>query len=81
MPFVSLWRVQSLTRYNIQYSYIGETCIKILQAIQGLNGMQLGEKKLIVQRASVGAKGGLPPEVITCYCSNNSDDIVSQHRH
>lgn len=25
--------------------------------------MQLGEKKLIVQRASVGAKGGLPPEV------------------
>lgn len=25
-------------------------------AIQGLNGMQLGEKKLIVQRASVGAK-------------------------
>ena len=26
------------------------------QAIAGLNGMQLGEKKLIVQRASVGAK-------------------------
>ncbi|XP_071796582.1 splicing factor U2AF 50 kDa subunit-like [Asterias amurensis] len=26
------------------------------QAIEGLNGMQLGEKKLIVQRASVGAK-------------------------
>ena len=26
------------------------------QAITGLNGMQLGEKKLIVQRASVGAK-------------------------
>ncbi|XP_059476744.1 splicing factor U2AF 50 kDa subunit isoform X2 [Neocloeon triangulifer] len=26
------------------------------QAIQGLNGMQLGDKKLIVQRASVGAK-------------------------
>lgn len=34
------------------------------QAIQGLNGMQLGEKKLIVQRASVGAKGGLPPEAL-----------------
>ena len=32
--------------------------------------MQLGEKKLIVQRASVGAKGGLPPEVIRCYYSN-----------
>lgn len=28
----------------------------ILQAIAGLNGMQLGDKKLIVQRASVGAK-------------------------
>ena len=27
-----------------------------MQAITGLNGMQLGEKKLIVQRASVGAK-------------------------
>ena len=29
------------------------------QAIAGLNGMQLGEKKLIVQRASVGAKTGV----------------------
>ena len=29
--------------------------------------MQLGEKKLIVQRASVGAKGGLPPEVSAHY--------------
>lgn len=28
----------------------------IFQAIAGLNGMQLGDKKLIVQRASVGAK-------------------------
>ena len=28
----------------------------ILQAIAGLNGMQLGDKKLVVQRASVGAK-------------------------
>ncbi|XP_071947763.1 splicing factor U2AF 50 kDa subunit-like [Antedon mediterranea] len=27
------------------------------QAIAGLNGMQLGDKKLVVQRASVGAKG------------------------
>lgn len=27
-----------------------------LQAVAGLNGMQLGDKKLIVQRASVGAK-------------------------
>ena len=27
-----------------------------LQAISGLNGMQLGDKKIIIQRASVGAK-------------------------
>lgn len=27
-----------------------------LQAISGLNGMQLGDKKLVVQRASVGAR-------------------------
>lgn len=30
------------------------------QAIAGLNGMQLGDKKLIVQRASVGAKNAAP---------------------
>ncbi len=29
------------------------------QAIAGLNGMQIGDKKLVVQRASVGAKGGV----------------------
>ena len=28
-------------------------------AIQGLNGMQLGEKKIVVQRASVGAKNAI----------------------
>ena len=28
-------------------------------AIQGLNGMQLGEKKIVVQRASVGAKNSI----------------------
>ncbi|KAM7538689.1 hypothetical protein Aperf_G00000056155 [Anoplocephala perfoliata] len=36
-------------------------------ACAGLNGMQLGDKKLIVQRASVGAKnssGALPPPLI-----------------
>lgn len=27
-----------------------------IKAIAGLNGMQLGDKKLIVQRASIGAK-------------------------
>jgi splicing factor U2AF subunit len=30
--------------------------ILFLKAIQGLNGMQLGDKKLIVQLASIGAK-------------------------
>ena len=33
-----------------------EVVLFSMQAITGLNGMQLGEKKLIVQRASVGAK-------------------------
>lgn len=30
--------------------------VRVVQAIQGLNGMQLGDKKLVVQRAIVGAK-------------------------
>ena len=30
--------------------------LKYIQACAGLNGMQLGDKKLIVQRASLGAK-------------------------
>lgn len=38
----------------------------LLQACAGLNGMQLGDKKLIVQRASVGAKNaqGVSPALI-----------------
>lgn len=36
-------------------------CVCFLcQAVAGLNGMQLGDKKLIVQRASVGAKNANP---------------------
>lgn len=31
-----------------------------MQAIAGLNGMQLADKKLIVQRASIGAKNSQP---------------------
>ncbi|KAM9843714.1 splicing factor U2AF 65 kDa subunit-like [Aulostomus maculatus] len=34
------------------------------QAVAGLNGMQLGDKKLIVQRASVGAKNTNPTSVV-----------------
>ncbi|XP_051570361.1 splicing factor U2AF 65 kDa subunit-like isoform X2 [Myxocyprinus asiaticus] len=34
------------------------------QAVAGLNGMQLGDKKLIVQRASVGAKNANPTAVV-----------------
>lgn len=30
-------------------------CLIFYQAIAGLNGMQLGDKKLLVQRASVGS--------------------------
>lgn len=42
----------------------------MLQAIAGLNGMQLGDKKLLVQRASVGSKNATlvsihDPEFIT----------------
>jgi len=32
--------------------------ICVLQACAGLNGMQLGDKKLVVQRASVGKNPG-----------------------
>ena len=31
-----------------------------MQAIAGLNGMQMGDKKLVVQRAMVGAKNANP---------------------
>ncbi|KAL6102459.1 u2af2 [Pungitius sinensis] len=34
------------------------------QAVAGLNGMQLGDKKLVVQRASVGAKSANPTSVV-----------------
>ena len=34
------------------------------QAIAGLNGMQLGDKKLVVQRASVGAKNAMSIEEV-----------------
>ncbi|KAM8843822.1 splicing factor U2AF 65 kDa subunit-like [Spinachia spinachia] len=34
------------------------------QAVAGLNGMQLGDKKLIVQRASVGAKNANPTSIV-----------------
>ena len=35
------------------------------QAIDGLNGMQLGDKKLVVQRASVGKREGGPQPLMT----------------
>lgn len=34
------------------------------QAIAGLNGMQLGDKKLLVQRASVGSKNATLVSVV-----------------
>ena len=46
-------------------------CFVSLQACAGLNGMQLGDKKLVVQRASVGAKGagGVQAPVTVQVCS------------
>ena len=48
--------------YNVQtflwYVYMSIK-VPLFQAITGLNGMALGDKKLIVQRASVGAKNPL----------------------
>ena len=40
-------------------------CRGAVQALAGLNGMQLGDKKLIVQRASVGSKAllGVPATI------------------
>lgn len=36
--------------------FLSSSTSLLLQAIAGLNGMQLGDKKLLVQRASVGSK-------------------------
>ena len=50
---------QKLTPHKINQLCIFDTfsdLLLFLQAIQGLNGMALGDKKLVVQRASVGAK-------------------------
>jgi len=54
------------------------------QAIAGLNGMQLGEKKLIVQRASVGAKNNplgamLAPVTlqVCCCCFHHFSVLIS----
>lgn len=46
------WWVWAVQRY---FSFLSGSPFHSLQAIQGLNGMQLGDKKLVVQRASVGA--------------------------
>lgn len=55
------------------------------QAVAGLNGMQLGDKKLIVQRASVGAKNANPvsrttlPFVLFKGHSRKSTDVTLVH--
>ena len=51
----------------------------LFQAIQGLNGMQLGEKKLIVQRASVGAKTNMNNVSRTCYYLEFLSDTSCHH--
>lgn len=42
--------------YRTSFLEAGNSVLMSLQAIAGLNGMQLGDKKLLVQRASVGSK-------------------------
>lgn len=44
----------------------------LLQACAGLNGMQLGDKKLIVQRASVGAKNAQHVGLLQVSCLFNA---------
>ncbi|XP_039979493.1 splicing factor U2AF 65 kDa subunit-like isoform X4 [Xiphias gladius] len=46
------------------------------QAVAGLNGMQLGDKKLIVQRASVGAKNANPVSG-TPFCPLLSPKVIA----
>ncbi|CAI9581726.1 unnamed protein product [Staurois parvus] len=63
MASLSLWVKELLTSFgplkafNLGYAFCEYVDINVTdQAIAGLNGMQLGDKKLLVQRASVGAK-------------------------
>lgn len=44
--------------------HILKVSVYVCQAVAGLNGMQLGDKKLIVQRASVGAKNANPVSAV-----------------
>lgn len=48
-------------------SLLGLCLFYTRQAVAGLNGMQLGDKKLIVQRASVGAKNANPVRPFTLH--------------
>ncbi|XP_032822926.1 splicing factor U2AF 50 kDa subunit-like isoform X1 [Petromyzon marinus] len=51
----------SATCFSKGYAFCEYADVNVTdQAIAGLNGMQLGDKKLIVQRASVGAKNANP---------------------
>ncbi|KAM8965797.1 splicing factor U2AF 65 kDa subunit-like [Sarcophilus harrisii] len=50
----------STTGFSKGYAFCEYADINVTdQAISGLNGMQLGDKKLLVQRASVGAKNSM----------------------
>ncbi|MGH0149864.1 UNVERIFIED_CONTAM: hypothetical protein FKN15_047848, partial [Acipenser sinensis] len=55
----------SATSLSKGYSFCEYVDVSVTdQAVAGLNGMQLGDKKLIVQRASVGAKNANPSAII-----------------
>lgn len=73
MSILMIRWVEASALEDTQHSSSKSTCfIKCvhfvceLQAIAGLNGMQLGDKKLLVQRASVGAKNA----TLVRRCSN-----------
>ena len=57
-------RLYVFRRLNVFCVTLRSVCF-LCQAVAGLNGMQLGDKKLIVQRASVGAKNANPVSPVT----------------
>jgi len=70
-------------RHGDQQCHIVGQCRKlsggvfIVQACAGLNGMQLGDKKLVVQRASVGKNpGSVRDMMLSCVWIISPVDIV-----
>lgn len=65
--FSWLWFIIFWCQINLVFKvlfHILKVSVYVCQAVAGLNGMQLGDKKLIVQRASVGAKNANPVSAV-----------------